>query len=67
MIMTDKTLVDVLFDPVFPSLRLWFLRYRKSVLLERGYVELEQMADIKKRHKATTTELDAICKELRSA
>jgi len=63
--MTDKTIVDDLLEPIFPSFRLWFLRYRKSVLLARGYAELEKMADIKKRHKATTTKLDAICKELR--
>lgn len=65
--MSDKTMVDVLFEPVFPSFRVWFLRYRKSVLLARGYAELERMADDKKRHIKTIAELDAICKELRGA
>ena len=65
--MSNRTLVDELFEPVFPSLRLWFLRYRKGVLLARGYAELERMADNKKRHNKTIAELDAICKELRGA
>lgn len=63
--MSNKTLVDALFEPVFPSLRVMFLRYRKAVLLARGYAELGKMASLKQQHKATTTELDSICNELR--
>ena len=65
--MTEKTLVDSLFEPVFPSLKVWFLRYQKSVLLARSYAELGRMAEIKKRHKETSEELDRVCGKLREA
>ena len=65
--MIDRTLLDDLFAPILPSIRVLYLRWRKSILLARGYVELDKLAEIKNQHRNTIAELDAICKELRGA
>lgn len=74
--MTDKTMLDELFAPVLPSLKVLFLRYKKSTLLARHYVELEQVAEVRrqyheamkilsKQHKETRKKLDDVCFKLR--
>ena len=65
--MIDRTILDDLFAPIFPSIRVMFLRYRKQVLLARGYAELGKLEEVKKQHKETVKKLDSICKELRGA
>lgn len=74
--MTDKTLVDSLFEPVFPSLKVLFLRYRKNRCLVRNYDGLEKMSELTKQynrsmsilkaqHKKDSEELHKICFKLR--
>ena len=69
-------LLNELFAPVFSSFKVFFLRYKKSTLLARHYVELEQVAEVRRQyqeamkilsaqHKETREKLDDVCFRLR--
>ena len=57
--MTNKTIVDSLFEPIFPSLKVLFLRYLKNRCLARNYDGLERISELTKQYKKTMAILQA--------
>jgi hypothetical protein len=70
--MTAKTLVDELFAPILPSLKLWFYKKLKATALAQKYKDLEEEKEFRRmckeiekqmqaKHKVNTEKLDKLC------